>query len=170
MKKRNPFAVFLLSIITLGIYDIYWLVKTKEVLNKKTKIHTPSIWILFLPIILLIASVIAVFILVGHFNYSTYPSSTNTMPINATTATQNREAFVAVMFEIFAWILILPVSFYWFFKFSKAINSYTKGKMSTGVAFLLLWILHFIGVALVQDVFNDLPQQKAKHIKKPATA
>jgi uncharacterized membrane protein YjgN (DUF898 family) len=36
MKKRNPLVVFLLSVITLGIYDIYWLVSTKKVLNAKT--------------------------------------------------------------------------------------------------------------------------------------
>lgn len=27
--------------------------------------------------------------------------------------------------------------------------------MSTGLAFIMLWLLHVIGVALVQDAFND---------------
>lgn len=30
MKQRSPIAVFLLSLITFGIYGIYWLVVTKE--------------------------------------------------------------------------------------------------------------------------------------------
>ncbi len=34
MKKRNPLAVILLTMLTLGIYGIYWLVKTKTEMNK----------------------------------------------------------------------------------------------------------------------------------------
>ncbi|HET9098253.1 MAG TPA: DUF4234 domain-containing protein [Candidatus Saccharimonadales bacterium] len=47
MKKRNPAAVFFLCFITLGIYIIVWLVKTKNEMNKQgTQIPTAWIWII----------------------------------------------------------------------------------------------------------------------------
>ena len=52
--------------------------------------------------------------------------------------------------------LALIISFYWFFKYSKAVNEYTNGKSSTGLIFILLWVLHLIGVAIVQDAYNDI--------------
>jgi hypothetical protein len=64
-----------------------------------------------------------------------------------------------ILLQVFAWLswfLIVPITFYWFWKFSKAVGQYTNGKMGTGVTFLLLWLLHLIGVALVQDEFNDM--------------
>jgi hypothetical protein len=48
------------------------------------------------------------------------------------------------------------ISAYWFFKFSKAVNEYTQEKMGTAVTFLILWLIHLIGVALIQDTFNDM--------------
>jgi hypothetical protein len=50
MKHRNPLIVFILPFITLGIYQLYWLVKTKREMNKKgEKILTA--WILLIPLI-----------------------------------------------------------------------------------------------------------------------
>jgi len=50
MKRRNPFAVLLFSIITLGIYSIVWLVKTKgEMIRSGAKI--PTAWLLIVPFV-----------------------------------------------------------------------------------------------------------------------
>ncbi|MBN1898722.1 MAG: DUF4234 domain-containing protein [Spirochaetes bacterium] len=49
MKKRSPFAVFFLPIITLGIYGIVWLVKTKEEMKSKGA-DIPTAWLLIVPI------------------------------------------------------------------------------------------------------------------------
>lgn len=138
MKHRNPLAVFILSIITLGIYDIYWLVTTKKELNQKTHIHTPTIWLLFAPVLAWIAAMILI--------VSQSATGTNNSAISI---------FILLVYLI-GFVVILPISFYWFFKFSKAVNEYTSGKMSTGVTFLLLWLLHLLGVAIVQDAFNDM--------------
>lgn len=50
MKKRNPLVVFLLSVLTCGIYSWYWLIKTKNEMNKMGE-KIPSIWIWLIPII-----------------------------------------------------------------------------------------------------------------------
>lgn len=158
MKHRSPIAVFFLSIITFGIYDLYWLVKTKSVLNQKTKYHTPTIWLLVLPVVVLVAAYIGLIAFASHSG-----SSTTTTNIYGTTTTSSTstlkhpvEFFVSLGAIVVGWIAYLLISVFWLFRFSKAINQYTKGKMSTAVTFLILWVIHLIGVALVQDTFNDM--------------
>jgi hypothetical protein len=50
MKKRSPAAVFLLSLITLGIYGIVWSVKTKNEMNNLGA-NIPTAWLLIVPIV-----------------------------------------------------------------------------------------------------------------------
>lgn len=111
MKHRNPFAVIVFSIITLGIYGIVWYVKTKNEMNR-----------------------------LG----ATIPS---------------------------AWLLIIPfVSIYWAWKYSKGVEQVTGGKISGILAFVLLYLLSIIGVAIIQDVFNGLPAAAAAGNQVPGPA
>lgn len=49
MQHRSPAAVFLLSLVTFGIYSIYWQVKTKgELVNQGADI--PTSWLIIIPI------------------------------------------------------------------------------------------------------------------------
>jgi hypothetical protein len=50
MKKRNPIAVFLFGLITLGLYSWYWAVKTKGEMNKLGE-KVPTAWIWLIPIV-----------------------------------------------------------------------------------------------------------------------
>ncbi len=49
MKNRSPAAVFILSLITFGIYAIYWQVKTKGELTAQGA-EIPTSWLLIIPI------------------------------------------------------------------------------------------------------------------------
>ena len=49
IKKRNPVWVVIFSIITLGIYLIYWFVQTKEEINSLGA-KIPSAWLLIVPL------------------------------------------------------------------------------------------------------------------------
>jgi len=49
MTKRSPVAVFVLSIITLGIYALYWLVRTKTEMNSSGA-SIPTAWYLIVPL------------------------------------------------------------------------------------------------------------------------
>jgi ABC-type transport system involved in cytochrome c biogenesis permease subunit len=49
VKYRNIFLVYLFSIITLGIYAIYWAVSTKNEINSKGA-SIPTGWLLIVPI------------------------------------------------------------------------------------------------------------------------
>ena len=48
MKKRNPFVVALLGLVTFGIYTIYWCVKTKGELVERGG-DIPTAWLLIVP-------------------------------------------------------------------------------------------------------------------------
>jgi hypothetical protein len=50
MKKRSPAAPLLLPIVTLGIYSLVWLVKTKNEMNETATNKIPSAWLLIVPI------------------------------------------------------------------------------------------------------------------------
>lgn len=150
MKQRNIMAVLLLSIITLGIYDLFWLVSVKKELNAKTKVHIPTLWLLFAPILLLVATVIIMFTVSASTSGSLGESSREGLNI------------LVILVDMFAILVILPVAFYWFFKFSKAVSEYTNGAMSTAVSFLLLFLLRFVGLALIQDHFNDMLSGKVQ--------
>jgi len=146
MKKRNPIVVLLLSLVTLGIYDIYWLVVTKKELNQKTKVHTPTLWMIFAP--LLIGSVVILITIL--LRKPTVTNSAATVGLHVSGGN-----ILVIIVYILMILAMLPLSLYWFLRFSKAVNEYTSGRMSTGLSFILLWLLHFIGVAVVQDSFND---------------
>ena len=49
VKYRNIFLVYIFSIITLGIYAIYWIVSTKNEINSKGG-SIPTAWLLIIPI------------------------------------------------------------------------------------------------------------------------
>ena len=50
MTKRNAFMVFLLPIITLGIYSIYWHVVTKNEMNRAGA-SIPTAWLMIIPLV-----------------------------------------------------------------------------------------------------------------------
>lgn len=140
MKQRNIMAVIFFSIFTAGIYDLFWLVSVKKELNEKTKVHTPTLWLLFAPVILLVV----VGIVAGLLSSGTHGSSASGANL------------VSILVGIVAIVAVVPITFYWLFKFSKAVSEYTHGEINTAVAFLLLWLLRFIGLAVIQDKFNDM--------------
>ena len=53
VKYRNPVLVIVFSIITLGIYSIYWLVSTTNELRKVTS-SAPNPWFLLLALVPLV--------------------------------------------------------------------------------------------------------------------
>jgi hypothetical protein len=50
MTNRSPVAVLLLPIITLGIYSLVWLVKTKREMNELVTPKVPTTWLMIVPI------------------------------------------------------------------------------------------------------------------------
>ncbi len=56
-----------------------------------------------------------------------------------------------------AWLLIVPfVNIYWLWKYSEGVEIVTNNRLSAVLAFILLFLLGFIGMAIIQDHFNKL--------------
>jgi hypothetical protein len=140
MKQRNVVAVIIFSIITLGIYDLFWLASTKKVLNERTRVHIPSLWLLFSSLLIFIAAFI-----VEIIGQAASGGSASTV-LN----------IVVILASIVGFLAVVIVPVWWFLKYSKAVGEYTNGEISTAVSFLLLWLLRFIGMAVIQDKFNDI--------------
>lgn len=49
MRNRSPIAVVLLTLVTFGIYGIYWEVSTKIVMTKLGA-EIPTSWLIIIPI------------------------------------------------------------------------------------------------------------------------
>lgn len=97
MKRRSVVGVVVLTILTCGIYGLYWIVKTKSEMNAQGA-NVPTAWLIIIPI----------------------------------------------------------VNIWWLWKFSEGVGHVTKGSMSAGVTFLLLWLLSLIGMAIVQSALNKV--------------
>lgn len=160
MKHRNPLAVVALSIVTIGIYDLYWLYDTKKELNAKTQQHVPSIlWLILSPLVIIIGYII----LFSSTTATVTPATTNyngatvvTSGSSTASGALNTRGVIGIGVTFIGGLIVFTVSLVWFYKYSKAVNQYTSGKMSTAVSFLLLWIVHLIGIGLIQDVYNDM--------------
>ena len=50
MQHRDPIMVILLSIITFGIYSLFWYVTTKNEMNAKGA-QIPTVWLIIIPFV-----------------------------------------------------------------------------------------------------------------------
>jgi len=56
-----------------------------------------------------------------------------------------------------AWLLIIPiVDYIWLWKFCKGVELVTNKSMTTSVAFLWIFFLGVIGIAVIQDELNKV--------------
>ncbi len=56
-----------------------------------------------------------------------------------------------------SWLLIVPfANLYWIWKYSEGVDKVTGGKVSTVMALLLLLLLSIVGIAILQDKYNNL--------------
>jgi uncharacterized membrane protein len=91
VKYRNPVLVILFSIITLGIYGIYWLVSTTNELRRLTSVAPDP-----LALFLLLIPVLNIFVWIWYFwKYS-----------SAVEAVSGVQAIVLFLF----WVVFSPIS------------------------------------------------------------
>ncbi len=61
-----------------------------------------------------------------------------------------------------AWLLLVPiVQYWWYWKYAGGVEHVTRGKTSQVIAFILLFVLGPIGMAIIQDAFNKAADQGA---------
>lgn len=59
-------------------------------------------------------------------------------------------------------LMVIPlVNIYWMWEYSKGVERVSDSKMTAGVAFLLLFLLGVIGMAIVQVTFNEIADRSS---------
>jgi membrane protease YdiL (CAAX protease family) len=103
--QRYIILVIILSLITFGIYPIYWFVVTKNEMNRSGAL-IPT-----------------------------------------------------------AWLIIVPIAnIWWMWKYSEGVEVATRKEMTGVVAFILIFLLGVIGMAIVQNSFNKVAEASGQSI------
>lgn len=56
-----------------------------------------------------------------------------------------------------SWLLIVPVAnLWWAYKYCLGVEKVTNGKMSAVLALVLMLVLGIVGMAIIQDAFNNV--------------
>lgn len=154
MKKRNIAAVMIYGFITLGIYDLVWLYKTrKEMIARGARI--PSFYLLFTPILAAAAALILLVVV-------SLAQSTDSA-VDTTQTTMSALSIVVMIVAVLATLASIPIVFYWLYKYSEAVEHVTRGQTTTGFSFGMALVFYFVGVSfvwngLIQDAFNKLDE------------
>jgi len=159
MKQRSIGKMFLLTIVTLGIYRLYWFATTRREMmsvNKDVKIP-PVIW-LIAPILLVVSAVV-LFFASGAATASEKPAG------DALTGLQ-----IGSVIGFYVAVLVVPfLMAIWLWKYSKGVELVTKEKMSFAISLLvLLAVPDGIDILIVQDAFNKIATRTAPAASGPA--
>ena len=164
MKKRSVAKIILLSLVTLGIYQLFWLKWTSDEM-RAMHIKVPALKWLVLPMVAYIVLVMA-----GAIGLFTL---TDGQPGDSPTGLLGLVFVFAIIFlAILQWI----AQTVWYWYFSKSVEQVTRGQMTASTSLLLIIILTFFGVqfawpGIVQDAFNKVgPVQPQKTPTPPATS
>lgn len=162
MKRRHILAVLALSYLTLGIYTIYWLYRTRLDLlqHLPDKNAIPRVIIMFIPWLAVIGSLIVAFILSAILRQND-PDSVAAGVV----------AILSVIIMIAGFIAILIVSFWWFYRYFQALEQAVQG--NDAMLHYTLWVvftLFGIGpvwVVLAQSDLNKFIDNSYQPLRVP---
>ena len=168
MTNRTIWKVLVFTILTLGIYRLYWFIKTRrEMMRLDPTIKILSPLYLIIPTILVVLSM-GVFLVSTIQASAKIPSYCNTQSnsgayrTNALPAecTVNQPIWPTIAFYV-ALLLIGPMIAIWLWGYSKGVEKITKEKTSFPLAMIiLLAVPDGIDILLVQDAFNKVSEQQ----------
>lgn len=160
MKKRHVLAVLGLSFVTLGIYVIYWLYKTrKELLHfLPDKKAIPRVIILFIPVFAMIGVVIGTGIISAALTFES--------------PAYNAVWIATLILIILSVLAACVVSFWWFYRYFRAVEAVTQGNdaMLLYTLWIILTIIGFgpVWVLIVQNDLNKFIENGHRPLKAPA--
>lgn len=164
MQKREIWKVLVFTIITLGIYRLYWFIKTrKEMMRLDPSIKIMSPWFLIIPTLFVLFA-IGIFIvsaIQAEAKLPSYCSSSTNVNYDvsqASLAECSAEPPIWTIITFYAAIFLIgPMIAIWLWGYSKGVEKITKEKTSFPLAMIiLLAVPDGIDILLVQDAFNKV--------------
>lgn len=151
MQQRSVTKVILLTLVTFGIYGIYWLVVTRREMVKNGQ-NIPSLFIIFAPLLLLV--LVALLEIINGFVFSktdSYGASGGSSVIDV----------LAIILGILAFVGIFPACLFWYYKYCKAAEQLSNGEISFSYSYGLfiltsVFSVYFIWPGIMQEGFNKL--------------
>lgn len=157
--------VFVLSLLTLGIYRLFWFIDTANdmsKLNLKTKLR--SVWWMLIPILTMIILFVAGFGFMiadsaARPDYCDSSSSTfRSLEVCTKTTPIQIAGTVFMGLGYLALLTYLPIMLIFFWNYAKAVEEITHGKVSFGLCLVfILLIPDGIDILVLQDYFNKIP-------------
>jgi hypothetical protein len=152
MKKIAVWKVVLLTLITGGIYAIFWCARIRDYLEKNEK-HTEKVprwlWLVSIPVFSGVALSVAVVALI--LGYS------GTLSVDASLTTFG---VACVLIGVYA----LALGLWWLWYFAKVMATITQGRMRRPAALILYVFIGAFVVAFYQYYINRLDSNKKGHV------
>lgn len=189
MQKRSPAKVLFYSALTLGLYDLLWLSKTRRELMAETGIRIQRMtWLValyFFRIIALGVALLCLFAILtapskmhidqacwSEYVLSTAPETSATITLSTKCRNQLEQRQAAIDHKTSATRVLIVVTLLalastvvyprWLKSYIRAVEQVTNGKLNQTAAMFLLYAAPIYGTALVQQAFNNpssLPTQ-----------
>ncbi len=170
MKHRSLPKMFLLTIFTLGIYRLYWFAKTRKEMMDLKPVKIPSVFYLVLPLIVVFISSFIYFFAFAIATSQTNCEYTTSSVVSyrqdswssddaekTCTSEANNSTIAATILFVGSIVFVLPMTAWWLWHYSKAVEQITDGKTSFPLAMLVLYVVpDGIDILIVQDAFNKL--------------
>jgi hypothetical protein len=165
MKHREVWKVIIFGLITLGIYDIYWLYATrKEMIALGAKV--PRVIIMFIPLFVLLGAMVLTIIGEAILAHATAENSAGPVTVGF-------NIFVASII-LLSVVALIVIPFIWLYKYCQAVGTVTHGMTGVGLSYFLGLIfglanVSFIWFGIIQDSFNKIGTLQAAQASVPAT-
>jgi hypothetical protein len=149
MTNRSVPKIIILSLITFGIYSLFWLRATRREMVAQGQ-QVPSIWLIFAPLLLIIA--------VGFLQFGAHFALSSSVDASGNVATKLIN-ILSLLAGVIAIIGVLPVTLWWMYKYCKSVEVVTGGKLTFGLSYGLFLGMAFLGFSfvwpgIIQDGFN----------------
>ena len=179
MKNRVIWKMLALTIITIGIYRLYWFIKTRKEmmqLNPNVKIMNPLF--LVIPVLLIVASFGYLFADIYNRDQSVRDSGLPYCTTSSAIYKESRGDYsggteencqiaetdtspLPIILVYVSFILFWPLVAVWLWGYSKGVEAVTKGKTNFAIAMIvLLAVPDGIDILIIQDGFNKLSPPK----------
>lgn len=140
MKNRSLLSMLILTIVTLGIYQLYWLFLTQKEMSSKGY-RVPSVFILLAPYLTLVA--IMLLNVGNNFVFSSVDGGGGS----------NVLSLISLIIGLIAFIALIPVALFWYYRYCKAIELVTDGTFPFDMSYLSIILLSIFGVGFLWPFF-----------------
>lgn len=168
MERRSLWGVAILSLLTLGIYTLYWAYKVAPDIQEKSEtVRIPSFWWLVTPILLFMVGVLFVIGMVASSDFTAVGNNTSgNLSVNTPGFSLNAEGdqnsgsieidssplavvWLLVGLALSAGIVVAAVmSMLYVWRFAKVLDQATNGKCHNG---------SFLGLFLISNLVTATP-------------